>query len=313
MSEDAPQFPPAGGQLPEEAVPEAVPVAVSAVTEQAVDPLEANSQYINLAPENHINPNAKKAEVSEDSRFKMINPNRAMTIMAEKIYGTFAENYVFGNVPVEKQEYGGEHQRGYGYLQTRVGTTESGTKIHVTRGEFKHYSVEREPYYHEELYEHRDGVEISVSYGTPGEDARTLEWYIPTRGKGQEEKDVPEHITIFAAGANQPLTITRWDPEKRRLDSRFDAALQEMGTLLSERINWAEPNNDEPANPESEFALPKSPDQPPGGRTGLDSETLQQQSTQEGVTLPSSAGSPVDFEASVRRDIDSLPTTSGPN
>ncbi|MGH7156680.1 MAG: hypothetical protein ACREGG_00990 [Candidatus Saccharimonadales bacterium] len=287
--------------------------SVGETDQPRVDPLETNSQYIALAPENYVRPDAKRAEISEDSRFQMINPNRAMSIMSEKMYSDLAQKFLFEGVKPQEQSYSGEHQRGHSWTQYRAGKTESGAEVSVKRGEETYYVVEQKPYYQDEVVEHRDGIEIKVQYGEPGKDARSLHWYLPGRGRGRGEKDVPEHIMIFDAQSDEPLTLTRWNSEMRGPDPRFDCALQEMGTLLSGRITWESPRSDEPPDSESEFALPKSPDQPQDGTGGgLGLETGQQLPSDEGApqTAP---GSSDDFEASVRNDISNLPETTEPH
>ncbi len=213
--------------------------------------LDANSQHINLAPENQpVDPDRSKAEVSEDSRFRMISPERARYLIAEKMLHTVPQQYLFERVEPVDQSYSGEHQRAHGWTQSRSGTTESGAVVHVRRGEFTSYSVEQEPYYHEDLAVHENGTEISVTYGEPGKDARMLVWFIPKTYDGahrvpieQGQKDTPEHITIYDATKHNSLTLTPWSSEIRGYDPRYKAALQEMGTLLGGRIAWNKPNS----------------------------------------------------------------------
>jgi hypothetical protein len=272
MTEDAPD----GLGQTQVPAPESLTIPVSVISEPSADVLNANSQHINLAPENHIDPNATKAEVSTDERFRYMNPNRAQTLLGEKIYHTTIKEFLFKDVDPVDQSVRSEHQFQTGWSKDRSGKTESGTEVHVRIGESTSYVVEREPYYQQELYEHQDGTEISVTYEPAPGERRSVHYYMTGRGRGEGEKDVPEHITIFDSKANQPLVLTRWSNELRGPDPRFSLALQEMGTLLDQRIEWFPPNNGGDSNGPPSDLGPTPPDQGPMPAAGPVVETSGQ-------------------------------------
>jgi len=182
-----------------------------------------------------------KAEVSSDSRFSFINPNRAKFVIGEKIFHPNTLATLFEGVEPLRQDHGGEHQRTTGWTMDRSATTESGAQIHIRNMDVRHSRIEERPLGRttERIateVEHQNGVDISISYKTAEGKERLVGWFIPRRQFAdtrapKEDTDTPESIRILEQG-KEALDLKPGDPD-------YERAIQEMGTFVNERLTWA--------------------------------------------------------------------------